>query len=107
MKTNFLLLQAGAGGGWETILMLIALFAIFYFLMIRPQQKKQKEIQKYRDGVKKGDRVVIAGGIFGTISQVQPTTFIVEIDKGVKVEVDKGSIYPAPETSSTPAEPEK
>lgn len=97
MTTNLILMQAAAaGGGWETIIMIVALFAIFYFLMIRPQQKKQKEIQKYRAGVQKGDKVVTAGGIFGTVRQVKENSFMIEIDKNVCIEVDKGSIYPAP-----------
>lgn len=99
MNTNFIMLQAQAGGGWETIIMIVALFAIFYFLMIRPQQKKQKEIQKFRTGVEKGDRIITAGGIYGTVRQVKESSFIVEIDANVKIEVDKGSIYPAPSTA--------
>ncbi len=107
MTTNFVLLQTpGAGSGWETILMILALFAIFYFLMIRPQQKKQKQIQKFRNEIQKGDRVVTAGGIFGVVRQIKPTTFIIEIDKEVKIEIDKNSIYPAPEINA-PAEEKK
>jgi preprotein translocase subunit YajC len=65
--------------------------------MIRPQQKKQKEMQKQRDALKKGDKVVTAGGIYGNIKEVQPTTFLIEISKDVTIKVDKGSVFVAAE----------
>lgn len=95
MNQLFITLQAQGAGGWETILMIVALFAIMYFMMIRPQQKKQKEMNRFREGLKKGDKVVTAGGIYGVVRQVKELSFIVEIDKNVQIEVDKGSIYPA------------
>ena len=64
------------------LFMLIAIFAIFYFFMIRPQQKKQKELQKSREAMKNGDKVVTAGGIHGKIREVGDTWFIVEISDG-------------------------
>lgn len=93
----FILLQeaAPAGGtGMGSILMIIALFVIFYFFMIRPQQKRQKEIKKFRESLGNGSEIVTAGGIFGTIKEVKDTYFVVEIAKGVTIRVDKGSIYP-------------
>ena len=66
---NSIMLQATNGGsGLMQILMIVALFAIFYFLMIRPQSKKQKEIRKFREGLQNGDKVITAGGIYGRIN---------------------------------------
>jgi len=91
-----ILLQAPGAGGMGSmgmILMMVALFAIMYFFMIRPQQKKQKEIQEMRKSLKVGDSVVTAGGIFGKIKSVEDATFIIEIADGVRVKVDKASIF--------------
>lgn len=76
-----------------TLFMLIAIFAIFYFFMIRPQQKKQKELQKSRESMKSGDKVVTAGGIHGRIKEVGDTWFLVEIADGVRIKVEKSSVY--------------
>lgn len=101
MISSLILLQTGAeGSGWSTIIMIVALFAIFYFLMIRPQQKKQKELQRMRDAITEGNRVVTAGGIHGIVRKIKETTFLVEIDKSVVIEIDKNSVYPAADTSA-------
>lgn len=89
-----ILLQA-QGNGMSGIFMIIALIVIFYFFMIRPQQKRQKEIRKFREGLQKGDNVVTAGGIYGKICEVRTTNIVVEIAQGVKITVDKGSVYPS------------
>jgi preprotein translocase subunit YajC len=100
---NLILLQAQAAAGaqqqssWSFWVMMIAIFVIFYFFMIRPQQKKQKELQAQRDAIKKGDKVVTAGGIYGIIKEVQDTTFLVEVAKDVIIKIDKGSVYVAAE----------
>ena len=78
---NSILLQAAGGAGaqgsgWTSILMIVALIAIFYFFMIRPQSKKQKEIKKFRDAMKKGDKVTTAGGIHGKISEINDDVII-------------------------------
>lgn len=91
---NTILLQA-QGAGWANIVMIVALIAIFYLFMIRPQQKKQNEIKKFREGLKTGDQVVTAGGIYGKIRSIDATTFVVEIAKDVKITIDKGSVYPS------------
>ena len=77
--------------------MMILIFVVFYFFMIRPQQKKQKELQKQREAMKKGDKVVTAGGIYGIIKEVAETTFIIEIAKDITIKVDKGSVYASAE----------
>ena len=97
---NTILLQAAAGGNWSGMIMIIAMIAIFYFFMIRPQQKKQKEIRKAREAMQSGDKVVTAGGIYGRIKEVKETTFIVEIAAGVTIKIDKGSVYPTVEDAT-------
>ena len=92
---NILLQARPAGGGTGSIIMIVALIAIFYFFMIRPQSKKQKEIRKFRESLKNGDKVITAGGIYGKIKEVsdKSNTVILEISDGVKIRIDKGSIY--------------
>ena len=82
------------GSPWTTWIFLLAMIAIFYFLMIRPQQKKQKEIKKAREAMKVGDRVITAGGIHGKITSVKDTYFVISVDSNVALKVDKGSVYP-------------
>ncbi len=97
MLQNLISLQASpdAAGGWSSMIMIVALIAIFYFLMIRPQQKRQKEIKKFREGLSKGDNIITAGGIYGKICEVKENAFIVSIADGVKIKIDKGSVYPS------------
>jgi preprotein translocase subunit YajC len=101
MLTTILLQAAAAegakGAGWTNMVMLLLIFVIFYFFMIRPQQKKQKELQAQRDALKKGDKVVTAGGIYGIIKEVNETTFLVEVAKDTVIKIDKGSVYVAAE----------
>lgn len=89
-----LLEEQMTGGGFNGIFMIIAIIAIFYFMMVRPQQKKQKEIKKFREGLSVGDKVVTAGGIHGKISAIKDTHFTVTIANGVDINVEKGSVYP-------------
>lgn len=98
MTTNlsYVLLQTAApqgGANWSMIFMLVAVFAIMYFMMIRPQQKRQKEIQKMRDNLKVGDKIVTAGGIHGKIKEINDKDFLVEITENVRVRVDKASVF--------------
>ena len=107
-----ILLQAAAGqqqgGGWMFWVMMILIFVVFYFFMIRPQTQKQKELQKQREALKKGDKVITAGGIYGIVKEVQETAFLVEIAKDLVIKVDKGSIYvSAEDAQQTPKEGEK
>lgn len=95
---NLILLQDMAVEGqqqnqWSFWVMMILIFVVFYFFMIRPQTKRQKEIQKQRENMKKGDKVVTAGGIYGEIKEVQDTTFIITIAKDVTIKVNKESVY--------------
>ena len=97
MITNFVLLQdaPATGNGMANIVMIVALIAIFYFFMIRPQQKRQKEIRKFREALTVGDRVITAGGIHGKIRGIKDNAFIIEIADNVKITIDKGSVYPS------------
>lgn len=93
---NLITLQdAASGTGAVNIIMIVALIAIFYFFMIRPQQKKQKEIQKFRAGLGVGDRVITAGGIHGKIRGIKDNAFVLEIADNVRITIDKGSVYPS------------
>lgn len=73
-------------------IMLLLIFGVMWFFMIRPQRKQQKELEKFRSELKKGDKVVTAGGIFGTIAEVQEKSVLIKVDGEVKLRVDKNSI---------------
>ncbi len=90
-----LLQAAGAASGSQTLMSVvpfILIIAIFYFFIIRPQNKKQKETQKMIDALKKGDKVVTIGGIHGLVSQTKEKTVIIKVDEGVKIEVNRSAI---------------
>lgn len=94
---NTILLQAqGQGGGMGMIIMLVLLFAIMYFFMIRPQNKKQKEIQKFRNELTVGQEVVTIGGVYGTIKSIDEVanTVTLEVATGVKIIFAKEAINP-------------
>lgn len=97
MINNLVILQASSAGGSSmmNMLMIVALIVVFYFFMVRPQQKKQKDIRKFREGLQKGDKVVSAGGIYGRITDIKDNFIVLEIDKGVSIRIDKGSVYPS------------
>lgn len=84
--------DAGQAGGIAGFLPIIILFAIFYFLLIRPQQKKAKEHKAMIENLKKGNRVVTSGGIYGTILSLDETTIGLEIAEKVKIKVARGNI---------------
>jgi len=96
---NLIFLQAATtadgqqGNQWSFWIMMILIFVVFYFFMIRPQTKRQKELQKQRESMKKGDKVVTAGGIYGEIKEVQDNTFIITIAKDVTIKVSKESVF--------------
>lgn len=91
-------LQASVAGNdsLSQILMIVALIAIFYFFMIRPQQKKAKQLRKFREGITEGQKVVTAGGIYGKVKKVKETTFVIEVAPQVYITIDKGSVYESP-----------
>jgi len=82
----------GGGGGYETFIPLILMFAIFYFLLIRPQQKKAKQTKAMLASVRKGDRIVTAGGLHGVITGVADDIVTMEIAPKIRVKVSRGSV---------------
>ncbi|HET9571964.1 MAG TPA: preprotein translocase subunit YajC [Bacteroidales bacterium] len=99
MTLATILLQAAAAAGqgsmMSMLLPMLLIFVVFYFFMIRPQNKKQKEIQKARAALKAGDRVVTSGGIFGKIKDVKDDSFIIEISENVRIRVEKSAVFAA------------
>ena len=94
---NFItLLQAAPaaqqGGGMSMWIMLALIFVVMWFFMIRPQKKQQKELQNFRDGLKKGDKVVTIGGIYGTVCEVKEGSVLMEVDNNVKIRVSKNAL---------------
>lgn len=85
-----------AGGQWTFWVMIIAIIAIMYFFMIRPQNKKQKEIQKFRNSLEVGQEIVTIGGIYGTVRQVDEAenSITVEVASGVRIKFDRSAILP-------------
>ena len=81
--------QGGAGGLLGSLLPLILIFVIFYFLLIRPQQKKAKEQKNMIDNLKKGDKIVTSGGIYGVIEAVGTNTVTLKVGENVKIKLGK------------------
>ena len=84
---------AGSGSFW---IMILAMIAIMYFFMWRPESKRRKQMENFRNGLKKGDKVITAGGIYGTVKEVQPTSLLIEVDSNVTLRVDKNMVVGAP-----------
>ena len=97
MNTLVLAAQAAGaqGGGMGMLIMMIAIFVIMWLFMIRPQQKKQKEIRKFKNSLTEGAKVVTGGGVYGTVKRVDLTTNTVEVEiaRGVVVVVDKNYVF--------------
>ena len=103
---NTILLQAAApqgGGSGMMLIMMVAIFAIMWLFMIRPQQQRQKKSREFQNALQEGTKVVIGGGIYGTVKRIDLTknTVDVEISRGVVITVDKGNVY-ADASSQTP-----
>lgn len=93
---------AQGGGSMSFLIMMVAIFAIMWFFMIRPQQKRQKEIQNFQNSLQEGAQVVTGGGIYGTVKKIDLANGIIEVKiaDGVVIKVDKGYVYK--DTASTP-----
>ena len=113
---NFIpLLQADPaatqGGSFVTIGMFVLIFVIFYFFIIRPQNKKQKETERMINAIKKGDKVITIGGLHGEVSAVREKTFVIKVEDGSKMEFSRSAIStvvnPIEEAAATKAEKEK
>ncbi|MBQ6204336.1 MAG: preprotein translocase subunit YajC [Prevotella sp.] len=96
MTAFMLSAQAAQGGGsMSFLIMMVAIFAIMWFFMIRPQQKKQKEIRNFQNSLTEGTKVITGGGIYGTVKRInmQENTIEVEIARGVVITVDRGYVF--------------
>ncbi len=96
----FTLMQAAApaakgGFDWSMVIMIVAMFAIVYFFMIRPQRKRQKEIENFRKGLAIGSKVVTASGVHATIKSLNEgeSYLTIEIAKGVCIDIDRNSVF--------------
>ncbi|MCS4163287.1 MULTISPECIES: preprotein translocase subunit YajC [Sphingobacterium] len=89
---NTVLLQAAGGAGYGQLIMMVGLVVVFYFFMIRPQMKKQKDHKKYIEQLGVNSKVVTTAGIHGRIVEVSDTTFLVDVGSGVKIRFDKSAI---------------
>jgi preprotein translocase subunit YajC len=104
--TNFaflyLMAQPAGGAGQTnpllTFLPLILVFVVFYFFMIRPQMKKQKEMNNYRSALKRGDKIITTGGIYGKVFEVKDNYVTIEVGGDVKLKVDKNALLKDPST---------
>ncbi|HCT93785.1 MAG: preprotein translocase subunit YajC [Bacteroidetes bacterium GWE2_39_28] len=92
MNFNVFLAEAAQTGNWSFLIMMGLIFVVMYFFMIRPQQKKQKELARFRSSLAKGDKVVTLGGIYGVVSEVKDQYILVEVDSNVKLRIDKSAI---------------
>ena len=80
---------AGSGSFW---IMILAMIAVMYFFMWRPESKRRKQMEEFRKGLKKGDKIITAGGIYGTIKEVHDTNLLIEVDSNVKIRVSKNAL---------------
>lgn len=93
LLTVFMQAPGVGGGGNMMWIMLIAMFVIMYFFMIRPQNKKQKEIANFRKSLEVNQQVITAGGIHGVIKEIADDYIVLEISPNVKIRIDKNSIF--------------
>lgn len=84
--------EEGDGSQWTMIIFLVALFAIMYFLMIRPQRKKQKEHQQLMEELRRGDRVITAGGIYGVVESTSEDSIVIKVESGTTIRVARSSV---------------
>jgi len=92
MFTTALLMSGSGGGGWTNLIFFGAILVIFYFFIIRPQSQRQKELDKLRENLEKGDKIVTSGGIIAKVTTVDDDTVLAEIDQNVKARFKKSSI---------------
>ncbi|MBR1872209.1 MAG: preprotein translocase subunit YajC [Bacteroidales bacterium] len=84
--------QGAAGSSWSMWIMIALIFVVMYFFMIRPQRKQQKEQENFRNSLKKGDKVVTVGGIFGTVDEIKENSVLIKVDGDTKLRVAKNSL---------------
>ncbi|MBP3425257.1 MAG: preprotein translocase subunit YajC [Rikenellaceae bacterium] len=99
MNNLFIAMQAAApqqGSSWSMIIMMVLIFVVMWLFMIRPQQKQQKELNKFRESLTKGQKIVTAGGIYGTVKEVKEHYVLMEVDNNCTIRVDKSAIMRDP-----------
>lgn len=103
MNHLLVLLQAPAATSnpLTSLLPLVLIIVVFYFFMIRPQVKRQKELKNYRNSLQKNDKVITTGGIYGKITDVKDTTVTVEIAENIRIKVDKSAVLKDPSDLET------
>lgn len=84
--------EGGKGSGYQSLIFIALIIVVFYFFMIRPQSKKNKETQKFRENLKKGDKIVTMGGIHGKILEIEGTVVILEVEGGTKLKIEKSAV---------------
>ena len=87
--------QQGSGMGFW--IMILAMIAIMYFFMWRPEKKRRKQMEEFRSGLKAGDKVITAGGIYAVVKKVEETSLLIEVDSNVTLRIDKNMVIAAPE----------
>lgn len=102
MLTTILLqaTESAQGAGWTNMGMLLLLFVIFYFFMIRPQTKRQKEIKKFQDSLENGKTIITQGGIYGKVKEVKDNYVLVEVADGIKIRINKNMVFDSPEDAN-------
>lgn len=91
-NTLFVILQAGEGSPYMSFIMLALIIVVFYMFMIRPQMKRQKELRKFQEALQKGDKVIVAGGVYGKVFDVKDDHIVVEISDNVRIKVIKSTV---------------
>ena len=92
LQTQGAAAQGQQGSSLSFWVMILLIFVIMWLFMFRPQRKQQKELEKFRNELKKGDKVVTAGGIYGTVAEIQENSILLKVDGDVKIRVAKASI---------------
>ena len=94
--------SSGPLGQYSGIIMMVLIFVVFYFFLIRPQTKRQKEIKQQRESMKVGDRIVTSGGIYGKVKEMKENNIvIIEIAENIRIKVDKNSVFPSADDIQT------
>jgi len=92
---NYVLLMMGQQPGqspWMSFMPIVLIVVVFYFFMIRPQMKKQKTAAKFKEEIKKGDKIITIGGLHGKIAEIGDKTFIIEVEGGNRLKIEKSAI---------------
>lgn len=95
---------ATSTNGWMSLGMMLLIFVVFYFFLIRPQTKRQKEIRKFQDSLENGKRVITSGGIYGKIREVKDDVVVLEVADNVRIKVSKSMVFDSPENAQQQAQ---